>query len=1519
MTNLRWLAGLMLWAGGSTPTLATELIRPAIDGTGTIVRLQSNRFDIHGGTQVGNNLFHSFVQFNLNRNQTANFISNPTVQAILARIGGGDASVINGLIQVTGGTSNLFLINPAGLIFGSQAQLDVPASFTATTANAVQFNAQWLPAIGATNYQQLSGSPAQLAFLTPNPGWIVQTGALSVRQGRSLSLVGGVVVNTGTLMAPGGRITIAAIPGEAAVRIMPNGSVLNLDVPLSGIRGDQLALPRLLTGGQLESATGVRLENGVIRLTQTEVPAIAGTAIATGTISAIGGFVETSGKTNLDLTGINLTADTWLIDPSNIDITNTGTGTLSGGVFDPLTPTATIRPSTIAAALNAGTNVTITTASGSNPTGGDITLSNSISSTGAGTLTLISRRFLRPGAATIAIAGDLTFNLNWINPEVNPPASSIQNALDAGSASTGNRTINLGGGLYSTTTPIVWSSSATLNGDPLSATDAVITGNNVTRIFEIQPGVTARIQNVTLRNGRVGGGQSGGAIENLGNLTLVDSTVSNSVAGLDGGGISTFGTGAALTLINSTIENNRAQYGGGLSSTNNTNTTIIGSTISDNIATEAGGGIENTDGARLLLDDIRILRNTARYGGGLTLYRSQDVVIRNSILASNTAQDYGGGLASDQDSAIALFNSTIILNRAINGIGGGIYNNSPMQITGTEIRQNQAISGGGIETTADGTLSLDNAKILLNTVTRLGGGINSQGQVNILGSQLSGNVAQGDPNSLNSGGGAIYLTGNRAVLTIGDNSILSNNRAVRGGAIDNTFSNSITIDGSTLSGNIAQEGGAIVADRTTRLTIRNSQILGNQAQSLDAGAIYASFDTTIQNTLLQNNVSARNGGAIYSVSPLNLSSTTIADNRALQGGGIYSRSSLNTLNSTLSSNVATDGGGLFIESGAAVLNNSTLAYNQATSGNGGIVNQAGTVDLFNTIVAANQFDVSGVFRDRGNNLIGVRDRGSGFTLSTLLGTNAAPLDPGLAALASQSVGTTPVHALLSNSPAIDAGNNTDAPALDQRAVQRIQGTVIDIGAFESSILPPTVPLPLSSPSLPPVSSSDLTRPAIAAATPPEPLAATSIAVALDQSLTRDYAEYYGLSYLPQLTLKQIQTRLAQSAQQHKVQSAIVYATFAPSAVTPAPAGGERLPDSIEAITPLLRSGLKRDDDRLDLILVTPTGRATRFSTSATRSQVKQQSQLFRLAASDLEDEQSYRALSQQLYGWLLEPLEPQLQQEKIVNLLYCMDEGLRAIPLAVLSDQQGSILDRYAVSTIPSAALLNPAVTSLSNRPVLAMGADHFANQSPLPAVPTELKFISDLFWKGDRFLNQEFTLDKLLQHKAQQRPGILHLATHADFKAGSPSQSYIQFWDRPLHLHEQRQLTQAFTAIDLLILSACKTALGSPDAELGFTGFAAATGVPAVIGSLWEVSDLGTLALMSEFYTQLRHAPTRTEALRRSQKAMLTGRVRIEDGKLITSQGAVALPPQFTQNNSTVLLSHPYYWSAFILTGNPW
>ncbi|NER49790.1 MAG: filamentous hemagglutinin N-terminal domain-containing protein, partial [Symploca sp. SIO1A3] len=288
---------------------SAQPIIPAADGTDTIVTPNGNQFDIDGGTSSGHNKFHSLEQFGLNSGQIANFLANPQIHNILTRVVGGNPSVINGLIQVTGGNPNLYLINPAGIVFGKNARLDIPASFTATTADGIGFADGWFNAVGDNNYQALVGNPNSFAFTSKQSGSIVNAGELEVGAGKSLSLLGGTVVNTGTISAAGGKITITAVPGENLVRIGQEGMALSLEVEPVRTNGDSSLpraagitprdLPQLLTGGNVNHATEIQVNpDGTVELTSSgiAIPPEVGTAIASGTLDVSG---ETGGSINI--------------------------------------------------------------------------------------------------------------------------------------------------------------------------------------------------------------------------------------------------------------------------------------------------------------------------------------------------------------------------------------------------------------------------------------------------------------------------------------------------------------------------------------------------------------------------------------------------------------------------------------------------------------------------------------------------------------------------------------------------------------------------------------------------------------------------------------------------------------------------------------------------------------------------------------------------------------------------------------------------------------------------------------------------------------------------------------------------------------------------------------------------------------------------------------------------------------------------------------------------------------------
>lgn len=294
-----------------------------------------------------------------------------------------------------------------------------------------------------------------------------------------------------------------------------------------------------------------------------------------------------------------------------------------------------------------------------------------------------------------------------------------------------------------------------------------------------------------------------------------------------------------------------------------------------------------------------------------------------------------------------------------------------------------------------------------------------------------------------------------------------------------------------------------------------------------------------------------------------------------------------------------------------------------------------------------------------------------------------------------------------------------------------------------------------------------------------------------------------------------------------------------------------------------------------------------------------------------------RILGKQLYDWLLAPIAPELRARGIDTLLLCTGPGLRSLPFAALYDGERYLIEDFALTRIAAFSLTQFGQSALAESSVLALGAGEFETLPDLPAVPVEVR-LSAAGPSDAWLLDDLFTRDRLQRSLELGRFDVVHLATHAEFLPGEPATSYIQLWDTRLGLDEMANFGWDTAGIELLVLSACQTAVGDREAELGFAGLAYQAGVGSVVASLWPVSDSGTLALMSEFYGQLRRLPTKAAALQAAQIAMLRGEVRVEQGVLRggTRGPGLELPPEIASSTD---LTHPFYWAAFSLIGNPW
>jgi hypothetical protein len=570
----------------------------------------------------------------------------------------------------------------------------------------------------------------------------------------------------------------------------------------------------------------------------------------------------------------------------------------------------------------------------------------------------------------------------------------------------------------------------------------------------------------------------GGLLNNGGDVTLENVVLQNNVVrggdgaelsapghNANGGGI--YSTGGALTMAGATIANN--QVIGGRGGDRN------GNYFGGNGGSATGGGLYATAGS-LDIANSSIASNRATGGRGGAGYLSYTEYGNSYTVGGGTAGSGQGGGLYVSGGSLTIATSTIASNQGTGGYGGAsqggaLYNIGTLTVSNTTLSGNSAPGnfgyGGGIYN--GGTLTVSNTTLSGNSAPGYfgyGGGIYNSGTLTVSNSTLSGNSSSGY--NFLSGGGGIYNSG---TLTV-SNSTLSGNTAYSGGGISNA-SGGLTVSNSTLSGNTALYGGGIYNNSSYgTLTISNSALSGNAADRGAGGGIFNnSYGTlTISNSTLSGN-SASGGGGIYNGGTLTVSNSTLSSNTAgaSGGGGIENQGTLTVSNSTLSSNSAYYySGGIFTwnSTNPVTLTNVTVTANRANIGGGsdhggGLSASSGSPVLHNTLIAGNfngatgttRDDVYGALNPGGDyNLIG---DGTGMTgLSNgvngnLVGSATNPIDALLGPLADNG-GPTLTHALLSGSPAIDAGNNAYATDWDQRGegFPRIVNGVIDIGAFE---------------------------------------------------------------------------------------------------------------------------------------------------------------------------------------------------------------------------------------------------------------------------------------------------------------------------------------------------------------------------------------------------------------------------------------------------------------------------------------
>ncbi|MDM8550173.1 choice-of-anchor Q domain-containing protein [Desulfobacterales bacterium HSG2] len=571
-----------------------------------------------------------------------------------------------------------------------------------------------------------------------------------------------------------------------------------------------------------------------------------------------------------------------------------------------------------------------------------------------------------------------------------------------------------------------------------------------------------------LAPGKGGGMFNGGGSPTLRNCNFVRN---NAIGEWEDGGGGMFNDGGSPILTNCTFSNNATMIyeydegsgyygygrGGGMVNTNGS-PTLTNCSFSNNTAGSDGGGMCNIDG-NPTLTNCTFSNNTAGYDDG-----------------------YDGGY----------------------GFGGGMANGGSPTLTNCTFTQNTAIGheskGGGMSN--GGSPTLTNCTFSNNTA-EYGGGMSNAGNPTLTNCIFSGNIAS---HGCGRGGGMFnaYVTN----LTISDCTFSGNIAGYQGGGMFNEYVSSLTISNCIFSYNLADYNGGGISNHDSSPTLINCKFIQNTVCAWDyenGGGGMANFRSspTLMNCIFsENNVEARGGGILNSEnSSPTITDCTFSGNSAYGGGGMFNGYDCNPviINCTFSENTAGDevngmgyGGGMYNEANSPTITNCTFSGNTALSGGGmlneyegnpaianctfsnnsaeeggGISNSESSPAVRNTIIANNSGgdypDVLGNIISGGHNIIGsvgnqefgsnnsgdqYGDPNSTTTPNTGSLESPTAIDPKLDLLYDNG-GLTKTHTLQIGSPAIDAGDNTDAPATDQRGRSRIFNSLIDIGAVES--------------------------------------------------------------------------------------------------------------------------------------------------------------------------------------------------------------------------------------------------------------------------------------------------------------------------------------------------------------------------------------------------------------------------------------------------------------------------------------
>lgn len=319
-------------------------------------------------------------------------------------------------------------------------------------------------------------------------------------------------------------------------------------------------------------------------------------------------------------------------------------------------------------------------------------------------------------------------------------------------------------------------------------------------------------------------------------------------------------------------------------------------------------------------------------------------------------------------------------------------------------------------------------------------------------------------------------------------------------------------------------------------------------------------------------------------------------------------------------------------------------------------------------------------------------------------------------------------------------------------------------------------------------------------------------------------------------------------------------------------------------------------DSLEVIISLPDRSLFHQSTKISQVELERLLSELRRSLRRTSLETDIQTASAKIYNILIgDKIVSVLNANNIKTLAFVLDGSLRNLPMSVLYDGNQYLMEKYNLAIAPGLQLIDPRPLKRQQLDVFIGGlSKETQNFRSLPNVEREILQISSIVSSSSPLMNETF-LSSSIKKQINKIPfRVVHLATHGEFSSDA-AKTFILTWDNRLGVKDLGELLQAKeqnsrSPIELLVLSACKTAKGDKRATLGLAGVAVRSGARSTLASLWSVEDSATATLMENFYQELAIAgTTKADALRKAQSRLLR-------------------QPQYT---------HPFYWAPFVLVGN--